>query len=186
MEIKDILKSIEIIGVVGNYQNSLNNVLVKDLEIKNINKALKMVGLNDTLLNKKIDELSLSEQFKIDLATKLDKDIIIIGNLSKNLIYKDIEYIKKLLLKLCNGYNKKIVVIDDDVNVFINLVRHICVMKNKEIVYDTNDFYDDELYKYVRMPKIVDFIKYVNKDKERIGKHIEIHELIKDIFRRLS
>lgn len=181
-----MLKNKEIVGVVSNYQNSLNNILIKELDIKNINKALIMVGLDDTVLNKRVNELSLSEQLKIDLATKLDKEIIIIGNLSKNLIHKDIEYMKKLLLKLCNEYHKKIVVIDDDISVLINLVRHIYVMRNRQVVYDTNDFYDDELYKYVRMPKIIEFVKFVNKDSGRIDKHLEIHELIKDIFRRLS
>jgi len=181
-----MLKNKEIIGVVSNYQNNLKNILVKDLEIKNINKALIMVGLNDSFLDKRVDESTLSEQFKIDLATKLDKNIIIIGNLSKNLIYKDIEYIKKLLLKLCNDYHKKIVVIDEDINIFINLVKHIYVLKNKELIYDTNDFYDDKLYKYVKIPKIIEFVKYINKEKIRIDKHLEIHELIKDIFRRVS
>ena len=181
-----MLNNKDIIGVVSNYQNSLENVLVKDLKVKNISKALIMVGLNDTYLNKKINDLTISEQFKIDLLTKLDKDIIIIGNLSKDLIYKDIEYIKKLLLKLSNNYHKKIVIIDEDISVFINLVKHIYVLRNREILYDTEDLYDDELYKYVRMPKIIEFIKYVNKDEIRIDSHLDVHELIKDIFRRVS
>lgn len=186
MEIKNILKNDKIIGVIGNYQSTLQSCFIKDLNIKNISKALIMVGLDDTFINKRFEELTLSEQFKIDLATKLNKDIIIIGNLSKNLIYKDIEYIKKLLLKLCNEYHKKIIVIDEDVNIFFNLVKHIYVLKDKKIVYDTNDFFDDNLYKYVKMPKIIDFIKYVNKDEIRINNNLEIYELIKDIFRRVS
>lgn len=181
-----MLKNKDIIGVVSSYQSSLSDGLVKNLEIKNVSKALKMVGLDESFLNKSVNELSLSEKFKIDLATKLDKEIIIIGNLSNNLIYKDIEYIKKLLLKLCNDYHKKVVVIDEDISVFINLVKHICVLKNKKIIYDTNDFYDKKLYEYVRMPKLIEFVNYVNKDKERVSKHLEIHELIKDIFRRVS
>jgi len=186
MEIKEILKNKEIIGIVSNYQINLNDVYIKDLNIKNVDKALIMVGLDNSFLDKRVSELTLSEKFKVDLATKLDKDIIIVGNLSKNLIYKDIEYIKKLLLKLNVDYRKKIVVIDEDVNVFMNLVKHIYVMKNKELIYDTFDFYDDNLYKYVKMPKIVEFIKYVNKNSKRLDNTVEIYELIKDIFRRLS
>lgn len=186
MEIKEMVKNNEIVGIVSNYGNTLKDVLVRELEIKNVSKALKMVGLDNTYLDKKVSELTLSESFKIDLATKIDKDIIIIGGLSKSLLYKDIEYIKKLLLKLNNDYHKKIVVIDEDVNVFINLVSHIYVMKDKKIMYGTKDFYDDELYKYVKMPKIIEFIKYVNKNNIKLEKHLDIHELIKDIYRRIS
>lgn len=186
MELKELLNTYEIIGIVSNYQSSLPDILVSNLNIKNINKALLMVGLDESILSKKVSELTLSELFKVDLLTKLDKDIIIIGNLSKNLIYKDIEFIKKLLLKLSNEYNKKIVIIDEDIKVFMNLVKYIYVMKNKQIIYSTNNFFDDELYKYVKMPKIIEFIKYVNKDEKRVDETLEIYELIKDIFRRLS
>lgn len=186
MEIKDIIKDKEIIGIVSNYQHSLENGLVKDLNIKNIEKALLMVNLDNKVLNKKIDELTLNELFKVDLLTKLDKEIIIIGNLSKNLIYRDIEFIKKLLLKLNKEYNKKIVIIDENIDVFINLVNYIYVLKNKQIVYSTNDYFDDELYEYVKCPKIIEFIKYVKKDGKKVDETLEIYELIKDIFRRLS
>jgi len=187
MEIKKIIKDFGIIGVVSKYQDTLDNdLLVKDLKLKNDNKALVMVGLDDKILDKKIKELSFSEKFKLDLATKLDKDIIIIGNLSKSLIYKEQDYIKKLLIKLSNNYNKKIVVIDEDISVFFNLTKKIYVMKNKEVIYDTDNYFDDNLYKYCKMPKIVEFIKYVNKSNKRVDENIEIYELLKDIYRRIS
>lgn len=181
-----MLKNNEIIGVVSNYQHTMDDVLVKDLKVKNILKAIVMVNLDNKVLDKRVSELSLSELVKVDLITKLDKDIIVIGNLSKSLINKDIEYIKKLLLKLNKEYNKKIVIIDDDINVFMNIVKSIYVLKNKELIYSTDNFFDEELYNYVKMPKIVEFIKYVNKDNKRIDETLEIYELIKDIFRRLS
>lgn len=181
-----MLKNNEIIGIVSNYQHTMDDVLVKDLKVKNILKAIVMVNLDNKVLDKRVSELSLSELVKVDLITKLDKDIIVIGNLSKSLINKDIEYIKKLLLKLNKEYNKKIVIIDDDINVFMNIVKCIYVLKNKELIYSTDNFFDEELYNYVKMPKIVEFIKYVNKDNKRIDETLEIYELIKDIFRRLS
>lgn len=181
-----MLKNNEIIGVVSNYQHTMDDVLVKDLKVKNILKAIVMVNLDNKVLDKRVSELSLSELVKVDLITKLDRDIIVIGNLSKSLINKDIEYIKKLLLKLNKEYNKKIVIIDDDINVFMNIVKSIYVLKNKELIYSTDNFFDEELYNYVKMPKIVEFIKYVNKDNKRIDETLEIYELIKDIFRRLS
>jgi len=186
MEMKEIVAKHKIVGIISNYKINLKNFFVKKLNINNPEMALKMVGLDNTYLDKKTIDLSLSEKLKVDLATKLNKDIIIVGDLSNSLIYKELEFIKKLLLKLSNEYNKKIVVIDNDVNSFINLVKHIYVLENKEIIYDTNDYFDKKLYEYTKKPEIVDFIEYVNKDSERVDLTLDIYELIKDIFRRVS
>jgi len=187
MDLNEVLNEYKLVGVIGKYEhNKLECEYVKDIEVKNIEKALIMVGLNNSYLNKKIIELNLSEELKIDLVTKLHKDIIIIGNLSQRLCSKDIDYLKKLFLKLCNDYNKKIVIIDEDINIFFNVTKYICVLKDKNIIYSTNNFFDQELYKYAKMPKIIDFIKYVNKDGKKVNETIEIYELIKDIYRSVS
>ena len=187
MEIKDLLNEYGIIGVIGNYQNKISyNGKVKDVQIKDINNALKMVLLDDSVLDKEIDELSISEYFKVELMTKLEQDIIIIGNLSNSLIYKDKEYIKKLLIKLNKDYNKKIVIIDNDVKVFFNCVKMICVVNKDNVIYSTDNFYDDELYKYTKMPKIINFVKYVKNNNIDLDENIDIYELIKDIYRRVS
>lgn len=187
MEIKELVNNCGIIGVIGNYQNKINYVgKVRDINIKNITNALKMVLLDENILDKNIDELSISEYFKVELMTKLDSDLIIIGNLANSLIYKDKEYMKKLFIKLNKDYHKKIIIIDNDLTSFMNCVKDICVVKDNKVIYESNDYYDDNLYKYVKMPKIVEFIKYVNKNKKNCDKTIDIYELIKDIFRRLS
>ena len=186
MELVKLIKDYDIIGIVSNYQININEGYVKDLNIPNINKALIMLELNEDILNKKISELTISELFKVDLMSKLNNKIIIVGNLSKYLIYKDINYIKKLLKKLNNNYNKKIVVIDEDISVFFDLVKYIYVIKNKKLIYQTDEFFDNKLYDYVKCPKIIDFINFVNKNEIRLDNNIDIHELIKDIYRRLS
>ena len=183
MEIKELVNKWEIIGLVSDYNSSVKEGMVKELKVNNIVNAIKMVLLDESYLDKNIQDLTLNEQFKIDLMTKLNNDIIIVGNLSKVLNYKDIEYFKKLFLKLNNNYHKKIVIIDKDVNVFFNCVKKIIVLKNKELLYETNDFYDMELYKYVKCPKIVEFINYVNDNGHLLNKTTDIYELIKDIYR---
>ena len=187
MELKDVLEEFGIVGVVGNYHNNINNNgRVKDLSIKDINKALKMVLLDDSYLDKKISDLTISEYFKIELMSKLEDDIIIIGNLSNSLIFKDREYVKKLLIKLNKDYNKKIVIIDQDIKMFFNLVRQICIIEDNKVIYCTNNFFDNNLEKYTSIPKIVDFIKYINRNEKRIDETTEMYELIKDIYRSVS
>ena len=187
MELKDVLNTHGIVGVIGNYQNKIDiKGKVKDIPLKDISKALKMVLLDDDYLDKNIEDLSISEYFKIVLMSKLEDDVIIIGNLSNTLIYKDREYIKKLLIKLNKDYNKKIVVIDQDLRAFFDLVKYICVVDNNSIIYSTDNYFDEYLYKYVNAPRIVGFINYINRNNKRINETTDIYELIKDIFRCVS
>ena len=187
MEIKNILNDVNILGIVSKYKSSIKlPEKVSDLKVKDIFASLKMVGLDDTYLDKKINELTISELWKIELLTKLDNEIIVVGNMYDSLIYKDREYMKKLFIKLSNNYRKKIVIIDNNVDSFINLVKKVVVIRDKNIVYETTDFYDLELYKYVNISKIVDFIIYVNSNGINLNKTLEIYELIKDIYREVS
>ncbi len=187
MELKDILKEEGIVGVISQYEFSLDlNKKVSSIEIKNRDKAFQMVNLPNNIKEKYLQDLTLSELFKIDLISKLDEEIIIIGNISGCLNFKEAEFIKKLLLKLVTVYHKKIIVIDSSVQTFFNLVKKIVVINGKNILYETDNFYDDDLYKYAKIPKIIEFVKFVNQDKKRINKTTDIHELIKDIYRSVS
>jgi energy-coupling factor transporter ATP-binding protein EcfA2 len=187
MEMKDLLNKYNIIGVISNYKHHLDlNNKVKDLNVNNLDNALKMVSLDNIDINKELKDLSISELWKIDLMTKLNSEIIIIGNMSNSLNYKDRELMKKLFIKLSRNYNKKIVIIDENVELFFDLVKRIVVLNNKKVIYETSDFFDLELYKYTNIPKIIDFITYINSDKRRLNQTTDIYELIKDIYRSVS
>ena len=187
MELKEIVKKYQIIGVVSNYQSTLDmSKKIVDLNIKNIDAALKMVGLTTDFKDKQLADLTLSELWRVELATKLHNEIIIIGNLFNSLNHKDLQYIHQLFHKLSSEYQKQIVIIDNHIEVFMGIVKRIVVIQDKKVVYETSDFYDAELYKYVRMPKIIEFIKYVNEDGEKLNQTIDIYELIKDIYRVVS
>ena len=187
MEIKDILEENNIIGVIGNYESTFDvKGKVKDLDIKNIDKALIMVNLDEDIINSNIKDLTISELWKVELMSKLEDDLIIIGNMYNSLIYKDIEYMKKLFIKLCNDYNKKIIIIDSNLKAFFNLTKTIVFTDNKEIVYKTNDYYDNKLFNYIDKPNIISFVEYVNRNEKVLNETTDIYELIKDIYRGVS
>ena len=182
-----MLNECSIIGIVGNYESNLKlSGKVKELNINNMDNALKMVGLEIDLLEQNINSLTIDELWKLELATKLENEIILIGNLSNSLNNKDIEYMKKLFIKLACNYNKKIVIVEKNVRIFFGLVKKVFIIENNKVIYQTSDFYDDKLYEYCKMPNIVEFIKFVNKDNDRLDETTDIYELIKDIYRRLS
>jgi hypothetical protein len=45
-------------------------------------------------------------------------------------------------------------------------------------------FYDNNLYKYVDVPKIVEFTKYVHDEGHNIIEYTDFKELIKELYRR--
>lgn len=187
MELTSYLDKYKIIGVIANYKCSLpSNKLVKNIITSpKKEKLLIKFNLSIELLDKKFSQLSISEKFKIDLLSKLNEDIIIIGNLSSSLIYRDRMMIIKLLKKLNDNYNKKIIIIDDDMSVLMKICNYFLVLKNKKIVYKTEKIYDDKLYDYCRKPKIVDFIYKANNNNVQLEKYTDVYELIKAIYRSL-
>lgn len=183
MELSNLVQNRDIVGVIGSYKPNFSGIYVQDLNIKKLEQAFLMVGLDISAKDKKVQDLNDAEKLKLDLAKQLYNDIIIVGELSSSLNKKDLDYIKKLLLKLQEKEHKKIIIIDNKVDTFFFLTKDIVVFKNNEIVYETSNYFNLELYNYTRMPKIVEFINYVNKDKKILNENIDILELIKDIYR---
>ena len=59
--------------------------------------------------------------------------------------------------------------------------------KGKVVVTgDKRDLYNEDLYKYIKCPKIIEFIKMV-KDKDiNLSNYLDINELIKGIYRSVE
>lgn len=172
-----------IIGVVSNdFKEDNVNGKVRDIIVKKSSDALKMVGLDDTYLDKDISELSLRDKNKIILASKLqDKEIMLI-NFSRGLTNKDIEFFKKLFKKIIS-YGRKIVLVDRNSNMFINCVDKMYVINNKKIVLEVSDIYDKDLEKYIEVPKIVEFTNKTLDYGVNINHYNELDDLLKAIYR---
>ncbi len=187
MELTDLVKDTNIVGVISSFKEDIDNFEnVADLHIKKLEQAFLMVNLKNDIRDKKISDLTDAEKWKLDLARKLNDDIIVVGNLSGSLNNKEIDYFKKLFIKLKDEYHKKIIIIDKDIEIFFNLTNNLVVLKDNKVIYKTNNYFDNELYKYAMIPKIIEFIKYVNKDKLVLNENTDIYELIKDIYRSVS
>jgi hypothetical protein len=68
-----------------------------------------------------------------------------------------------------------------------NLVDNVFLFRRGKLVIDGDKdiFYDDRLYKYMEMPKIVEFTKYVNSLGHNILEYTDFKELIKEIYRNV-
>jgi energy-coupling factor transporter ATP-binding protein EcfA2 len=151
--------------------------------------SFKMVKLADCTIKKEITYLSSSEKLKVELAILLLKnvDTLVLYHFDKYFMEKDLQFFKKLFRKLVVKYNKTIVMVDCGFSFALDFAD-IAIYKNdknKVVSVDKKDFYDDKLLSYVDIPKIIDFVKYVNFNDKILNDYTDIKELIKAIYREV-
>ena len=174
----------KIIGVINNNINIPNygEKLVREIITKKVSKSLRMIKLDESILDKKFNELSSRNKSKVILASRLLDKVIVLDGFTKGLIKQDIEYFKKLFKKI-SEYDRKIVIVDNNTEMFIDLVDNIYVINNDVMVYHTTDIYDAQLELYSDIPKIVKFTIQSSKLGVRIQQYKELDELLKAIYR---
>lgn len=151
--------------------------------------SFKMVHLDTNILKQSLDTLSLGELKKLELALNLieNKEQIVLFRFDACFMEKELDYFKKLFKKLVSKYHKTIVLIDSNLTFLLGLVDRIVVCTDKQQikVFSKDDLFSDELARYLKVPAIISFNKYVNKNKKFIGKYTDIKELIKAIYREV-
>ncbi len=171
-----------IIGIVSNdYIEDELKGTVKDIVVKKSSDALKMVGLDDSYLDKDFRDLSDRDKNKIILASKLQNKEIKLINFSKGLTNKDMEFFKKLFKKIVS-YGRKIILVDKNSNMFMNCVDNLYVI-NKEIVLETDDLYNEKLKKYIDVPSIVEFTYKSLENGIKLNHYNDLDDLLKAIYR---
>ena len=167
-----------------NYEYKTSNVT------KHISDSLKIVGLNDDYLDRNPNTLSYTEKKKISLACAMsyNPSVLILEDFEKGLIFREREYFRKLFLKLKNKFNKTIILIGTDLTFMFDIVDKLYVINKGKLVFSGGKelYYDDKLYKYVEMPKIVEFTKYANECGHNILEYTDIKELIKELYRNVK
>ena len=171
----------EIKNAMANYGYKTKNIA------KHIADSLMIVGLDDTYLNRDPNTLSYVEKKKVNLALAMsyNPEVLVIESFDKGLTFREREYFRKLFLKLKNKYNKTIILVNCELPFMFDIVDKVYVINKGKLVIsgDKNIFYEDKLYKYAEMPKIVEFIKYVNDNGHDILEYTDLKELIKGLYR---
>ena len=165
-----------------NQSNHRNNEKILD--------SLKLVGLNNQIINKKIESLSSSELYLISLASQLIKNpkIIILDNPNAYLDLKNINNFLKIIRTIKRRYNKTIIIFSNDSDFVNSISDYIFIINDKKIIKEGNKydiFIDDITLKscQIKVPKIIEFEKKVLNNKSiNIGFRDNVNDLIKDIY----
>lgn len=151
--------------------------------------SLKLVHLEENVLNKKMNVLSTTEKVKIELAILLIQNVncIVFNHFDRYFMEKELLFFKKLFKKLVKKYQKTFVFLNSDIPFLFDLVDRIVIKKSKKeyMVIDNPTFYEEELYEVVQKPPIVDFVTYLNNNGKKILPYTDLKELLKAIFREV-
>jgi len=162
-------------------------------EDKKIYDSLKIVGLDNKLLNVHPKHLSTSEQkiLLIALALLSNPDTIIIEEPTKYLDMKNEKKLIMLLRKIREQYNKTFVFVSDDSNMLYKYTNNLIIAKNNSILIEgnTNDIYQrvDFLKRNsIIIPDLVELTYLARKKKKvKIDYHKDIRDIIKDIYKHV-
>ena len=156
---------------------------------KRLIDSLKLVNLDEDILNKKMNILSSSEKMKVILAIDLilNSSTLYIYRFDAYFMEKDLLFFKKLFKKLVNKYHKTIVFINCKPSFLLDFVDHYVIERNKNefVEIEKPTFYEKKLENLIEIPKIVEFVNYINEDGKRINQYGDLKELLKAIFREV-
>lgn len=165
----------------------------KDVIKKRVREALLMVGLNDHYLNLNPFNLSNGEKRKIALASVLifNPKVIVLDEPTAALDYKGKQMLIKNLRLLRDRYHKTIIISSHDIDLLYQIADYLVILDKgnlisagkKEVIYNLPSISNND---YLRKPRIVFFIQKAKKKKGiTLGNHIDIKDLIKDVYRNV-
>ncbi len=201
MEIARILENKpknHIYGLMGNINITTNNnnysivtsykfngTVKEYLNSPKASSSLKMVMLNDEILNKTSNELSIGNLKKISLAKALieNKDYLVLNYFEKEQNYQEKENFKRLWKKLSKEYHKTIIIFTNDLTYIWDIAKELIFVDNYSVINtilknDYNIFMDN-----LNNPEITKFIELMKEKGIDIDNYTNVLELLKAIYR---
>lgn len=171
---------------------SNNKIYPKDIN-KKINDAIRIVGLDEEILDRSLYQISSSEAklLQIGISLLTNPDLIILVNPFKGIDGNNTKRIIILLRKLITKYHKTFVITSEDQELLYQYTDHLVIYINYRILKEgnTKQVYKrvDFLKKHkVNVPEIVEFTYLARKLKNvKIDYFDDIRDIIKDIYKHV-
>ncbi len=157
--------------------------------LEKIKSSLKMVGLNKNYLKREIKTLSRSEKRLIQIALSLiiNPEVILINEPFLYLTKDNRFSIKKVLLDLCNKYEKMVIILSQDVNVLYEMTKELIMFKDNQVLAsgNTNFLLKDTAFlekNKINVPDLVLFNKIALTYDQKLPDYNEVNDLIKGVY----
>lgn len=164
---------------IYNYKNSKKRIV----------DSLKLVGLSEEYLDRKIKTLSDSERFEVVLASilSINPKVIILDDPTCFLDEKHKENLIKLLKLMKIKYNKTIIIFSNDSDFILRVTDYMYLINNGKVLLHGDKyevFLDSKTKKSnVTIPKIIEFQKkFQAKSKISMAYRDNVNDLIKDLY----
>jgi len=172
----------------------MENFSYKTEQLDNrIIEALKMVGLDESYLERNPMELSNGEMRKVAIASVLvfNPKVLIFDEPTIGLDSVSKESFIKMLKRLKKKFNKTIIIVTHDMDFIHRLADYLFVLQNGKIVLEGNKydvFKQEDIDKYgIVRPIVMEFAYQVEKQKGvKLGYRDDVNDLIKDVYRHVS
>lgn len=177
-----------------NVRDNFNFIIkMHGLSNSRIYKALKMIGLDSSYLDKNYYELSLSERKLISfgLAISFNPKVLILDDVFFGLDLEGKRRIIKLIRMMKMRYGKTIVILSRDANLIHSICDDVILLNDGIVVKKGNKydiFTDDDVLKKcgIEMPNVLKFSKLMKKKlNKKVIYRDDINDLAKDIYRAL-
>lgn len=163
------------------------------VEKDKIKDILKLLGLKEDILNKRLNDLSNGERRMVAIASILiyNPKIILFDEPTIGLDYKNKKKIIQLIKNLKNRYGKTILIVSHDIDLLYQISDNLIVLSNgKLILYgDPYSVYNeiDIINKYdITVPKILLFERITRDNKNiKLMHSNNINDLIKEVYRNV-
>lgn len=159
---------------------------------KRIIDALKLVGLPESILKRKIATLSKSEKILVKFAGVLlvNPKVILVDDVLSYLSYPYKKKILQLLKRLKTKKDKLIIFSTNDVDFLYQTTDRVLFLDGGRVVVDGNadkvflDFKLLEKY-HIDIPELVNFVTLAKEKGVRLSYHRDILDLIKDVYKHV-
>ena len=182
----------ENIFYIGNdYLNNKQTVLefIGNVSKKRISEYLADLGLNDSFLNKYVNDLSHSEQKLLKYLQMLiaDTSVVIVD---EPFIDLDYDAKKRIIIIFKRLVKKKTIIIGSfDTDVIYSLCKKVLLIGKNKYTYDDVIVLSNKkiLKQYnISMPEIIKFIRLAKDKGIKLSYSKDIRDLIKDVYKHVS
>ena len=177
------ISNVNIKNITGSY-SFINDIRKYDFT-KFGNKTIevfKLVKLDENILLHK--HYTDSEKKKLNLAYYLLKrsKVLVFDHFFNKMNKNEVKYFIRFFRELIYRKRVSIVCLEDDLNIICEYAKSFYLFyDNKYHLID--NFYDDNIYKYVKMPYTIKCIKYFESKGHVVDHEFTFDEVLKAIYR---